>query len=174
MKLFELFTRDVLLFIGKVMLFYIVWWLLYDRWLLPDGRLDEWVSLNIVSMSAGLLDLLGFDAYMFNRVVGIDMSRGLEIIDGCNGLEAIGLFIGFIIAYPGDSIKKMLFTLSGIGIIYISNVFRITVLAVVQYYTPDQFGFTHDYTSNSIFYIVIFILWIVWANFSDSGLREKI
>ncbi len=155
--------REIVLFIIKALVVYAVWYALYHLWLLPDGRLDQLVSRNIVSVTAALLQLSGYDVFAFDRIVGIGLANGLEIIDGCNGIETIGLFVGFVIAYPGDSVKRWFFIPAGILIIYLTNVFRIYLLAIIQYHWYPGFHTIHDYTFNLVFYVVVFALWIVWA-----------
>jgi len=161
------FNKEIITFSLKLLGFFGVWYLVYELWLLPDGTLDEWLSVNLIDVSGGILSVLNVDFFMRHRVIGLDGTPGLMIVDGCNGLEAIGLFIGFVIAYPGDSIKRMLFIPAGILIIYLVNIARIFTLILLQAYYPQWFDFAHDYSTSAIFYIVIFGMWVVWMNYGD-------
>lgn len=162
------FKSEVGLFLLKVAGIYLLWYLLYELWLLPEGTLDQWVTTNIVSVSAGMLELLGYDFYAVGRLIGIGESPGIYLVDGCSGISAIGLFVGFVIAYPGAWIPRAAFIFIGIGVIYLVNIIRIIVLAITQIRAPDMFTVTHDYSTTAIFYVVIFVLWMVWANFGDN------
>lgn len=176
-KLQTLFKENpTYLFVLKGVGIYIVWYIFYDLWILPNGKVDELVSLNIIDVSAGILGLFGFDVYTAFRVIGIGEAAGIEIVNGCNGLSAIGLFIGFVVAYPGNSTKRLLFLFTGIGVIYLVNVIRVVVLAITQVYWSEFFHFTHDYSTTAIFYIVIFIMWVIWANYggNESQTEEKL
>ena len=153
-------------FIVKVLCFFIVWYVVYELWLLPDGSLDEWISMNIISISVGIVDFLGYDVFAYNRVIGIYGNAGIEVVDGCNGIAAMGLFLGFILAYPGSWDKRLSFSVFGIGIIYFINIIRISVLTITQQEWPKFFDFTHDYSTTTIFYITIFIMWMVWVNYN--------
>ncbi len=161
-------NREIAIFVVKLTLVYVAWYVLYHFWLLPNGRLDEVISKNIVAVTSSLLRITGFDVFAFDRVVGIGLANGLEIIDGCNGIETIGLFVGFVIAYPGVDIKRWLFIPTGILVIYLANVVRIYFLAIVQYHWYSGFQVIHDYTFNLIFYLVVFALWAIWAVYGDS------
>ncbi len=154
-------------FIFKALGFFLVWYIVYELWLLPNGALDEWVSVNIISNCAGILNWLGYDIFSYNRVIGIYGHPGIEVVDGCNGIAAIGLFLGFIIAYPGNSVRRLSFSVIGIGIIYIVNVLRISILTITQVEWPAFFDFTHDYSTTTIFYITIFLMWMIWVNFNS-------
>jgi exosortase family protein XrtF len=166
-------NSPVLIFIAKALGVFVIWYVMYELWLLPDGRLDAWLSHNIVANSAGILQWFGIDVYVVDRIIGIAEAPGIEIVDGCNGIAAIGLFLGFILAYPGDWKNRISFSVLGIGVIYLVNILRILVLTVTQAYYPQFFDFTHDYSTTAIFYLFIFLLWVIWVNFSDVVTEAK-
>lgn len=163
----EYLNKEIVHFLLKLLGFFGVWYLVYELWLLPQGSLDEWLSVNLIDVTGGILALLDVDFFMRYRIIGITGAAGLEIVDGCNGLEAIGLFIGFVIAYPGDNLKRALFIPAGILAIYLVNVARILTLVFLQAYYPQGFNFAHDYSTSAIFYIAIFVMWVVWMNFGS-------
>lgn len=158
---------DIAKFFIKVICIYFIWYLVYELWILPNGYIDEPLSKNIASISAGILTFLGEDVFYYGRVVGIVGTPGGEIVDGCNGIAAIGLFLGFIFAYPGSRMPRIFFSIFGIAVIYLVNVSRILLLSYTQYYWPQVFDFTHDYSTTTIFYFVIFVLWMIWANYGE-------
>lgn len=160
-------NKTIILFVLKALGFFVIWYLVYELWLLPQGDLDEWLALNIVSVSAGLVELFDYDVWTYNRIVGIGENGGIELVDGCTGISAIGLFLGFIIAYPGEWKNKISFCLIGIGVIYFVNILRIVVLVITQEEWIGFFEFTHDYSTTTIFYIIIFILWMIWVKFEE-------
>jgi len=160
-------------FILKALGIFIIWYIVYELWLLPKGDLDEWLSLNIVAVSDGIIRLFGYDTWTMYRIIGIGENAGIQMVDGCTGISAIGLFLGFILAYPGDWKKRLSYTMLGIGVIYLVNILRIVVLVITQEEWIEFFDFTHDYSTTAIFYIVIFILWVVWTNTSDESFSLK-
>jgi exosortase family protein XrtF len=162
-----MFKSPVTHFVLKALAIFVGWYIIYELWLLPDGRLDEWISLNIVGVSSGIIQSLGYETWSVNRIIGIGENGGIELVDGCTGISAIGLFLGFILAYPGDWKNRISFCLLGIGVIYIVNILRIVVLVITQEEWIEFFDITHDYSTTTIFYIVIFLLWMTWVKFSD-------
>ncbi len=161
------------LFIAKALGFFVIWYLAYEMWLLPDGSLDEWISLNIIGNSAGIVKWLGYEVYTVNRIIGIQGYPGIEIVDGCNGISAMGLFLGFIIAFPGSWQKRISFSVIGLGVIYFVNILRVVTLTITKVEWPAFFDFTHDYSTTTIFYIVIFVLWMIWVNFNSLPSKQK-
>jgi exosortase/archaeosortase family protein len=86
------------------------------------------------------------------------------VADGCNGLTTIGLFIGFVVAYPGKMIQRFLFIPLGILAIYATNVLRVIAMVLAQKYWPAAFDPLHTFGLTAIFYVVVFALWVLWAN----------
>ena len=160
-------TRRIVAFIGKVLAFYGLWYVLYDLWLLPDGTVDRWLSLNVAWMSGGLLDLLGFGAAVDGRGIVLPGVRGVRIANGCNGLSTLGLFIGFVLAYPGSAWRRLWFIPLGVLAIYATNVGRVVVMLLAQKYWPAAFDPLHGFGLTTIFYVVVFGLWVAWANYGE-------
>jgi len=165
--MFSSSNKDLIIFVSKLLGYFGVWYLFYELWILPDGRLDAVLSVNIVDVAGGVLGAMGFDLFMDDRILGLVGTNGVIIVNGCNGLEAIGLFIGFVMAYPGDNVKRAFFVPLGILIIYLINVLRIMVLVVLQLHYPASFDFAHDYSTSAIFYLAIFGLWVVWIHYGS-------
>jgi exosortase family protein XrtF len=110
---------------------------------------------------------LGYETFAYNRIIGIYGNPGIEVVDGCNGIAAMGLFLGFILAYPGSWKNRLSFSIIGICAIYIINLVRIVILTITQAEWSAFFDFTHDYSTTTIFYISIFLLWMIWVNFNE-------
>ena len=161
-------------FILKALGIFILWYVVYELWLLPDGRLDAWVAHNIIGVSAGIVRAMDYTVFTYDRVVGIYYNAGIEIVDGCTGISAIGLFLGFILAYPGEWRSRISFSVAGIGVIYFVNVLRIVTLVITQEEWIEFFDITHDYSTTTIFYIVIFVMWMLWVKFSDGDFSVPI
>ena len=158
-------------FLIKVSAIYIIWYLIYDYYLLPDGRLDAFLSLSGVNLAGGILNIFGWDIYSEARVLAITGTNGVEIQNGCNGLELIGLYMGFIIAFPGGPIqKRLIFLAGGILLLFVANVFRIMIFALSIYYVPTFWEQVHTYSSYFIFYPIVLTLWYIWTTFSDEDL----
>jgi len=164
MKDFIQSNRPLLSFLGKVLAVYGMWYVAYDLWLLPNGQLDAWLSVNVAWVSGEILSMLGFDALDSGRSLRLPGVPGVHVADGCNGLTTIGLFIGFVVAYPGKMIRRLLFIPLGILAIYATNVLRVIAMVLAQKYWPAAFDPLHGFGLTAIFYVVVFALWVGWAN----------
>jgi len=161
-------ARPTLLFLAKAVAIYGVWYVLYDLWLLPDGRLDAWISRSVVHVGAFGLDLVGFDAMTNARTLTLPGTAGIRVVDGCNGIGSIGLFVGFVVAFPGRAWRRAWFVPLGILVIYLSNVGRVTGLLLLQNYWDAGFGAAHSVGAPMFFYTVIFGLWVLWVNYGGN------
>lgn len=161
-------NRRLATFIAKVLAFYGLWYVAYDLWLLPDGTVDEWLSLNVASVSGAFLHGLGFEAVVDGRGLTLPGVRGIRIANGCNGLSTLGLFVGFVLAYPGRMQRRLWFIPLGIFAIYATNVGRVVVMLLSQKYWPAAFDPLHGFGLTTIFYVVVFALWVAWANYGGS------
>lgn len=157
--------RPLLVFFAKMMAFYAAWYVVYDLWLLPDGRLDDLVASNIAVLSGGLLNLIGIEAIVDERVVMLLSGRGVFVADDCTGLATIGLFLGFVLAYPGRWQRRAVFVPVGILLIHLANVGRIAFLTWFHEAYPPYFDAVHERGILPFFYAVVFVLWMAWVRY---------
>ena len=87
-----------------------------------------------------------------------------RIIEGCNALSVIILFIAFVIAFSGKIRNTIYFIIAGSLIIHILNITRIALLMVAFYHFPKANFILHDILFPLVIYGTVFILWIIWVN----------
>ena len=159
--------RALAAFLLKMVAVYAAWFVLYDLWLLPDGRLDTWLSEGVAAATGALLAPFYPGTVVDGRTVWATPSAGVLIENGCNGLSALSLFVGFVVAYPGSWRRRLLFLPLGILVIVATNVVRCAVLAMVQDVWPSMFDDVHGMHALFVFYLAIFGLWVLWANWGE-------
>ena len=159
----------ITLFLIKAVSIYTIWQLFYDFVLLPDGRLDEWLSFFSVALSHGLLSIFNFPIESSGRFITMTGKPGVEILNGCNGLDIIGLFASFILAYPGKMKLRFLFLGGGFIILFLSNLFRIAVFVLTDGYYPSIWDHVHTYRSSIFFYPIVLTLWYLWTTMSEEN-----
>jgi len=155
------------IFLLKAAGVYAAWQLFYDLFILPDSRLDAWLSVTGVKFAAAGLSFFGWNIDSAGRFISIIGNRGVEIQNGCNGIDLLGLYAGFIIAYPGNLKKRILFLIGGIGLLFIANVLRIACFTLSNFYFPDYWEPVHIYSSYIFFYPIVLILWFLWMTVNE-------
>ncbi|WP_299383934.1 exosortase family protein XrtF [uncultured Lacinutrix sp.] len=93
-----------------------------------------------------------------------------KIIEGCNAISVIILFISFIIAFSGKIKTTVVFLLTGSVLIYAVNLVRIVILSIGLYHYPWRSEILHTVIFPAIIYGMVFLLWMLWVNrFSNIG-----
>lgn len=163
-----LLKNKAFLFLAKFLLLFILWYVVYELWLHPQGGLDRLVINNSIFFTKYLLELLGYESFTNSsetiRVIGIDGTHGIWIGDPCNGLSLFALFTGFILAYPGPVKHKLWYIPAGILAIHILNIIRVLSLTLIVYHAPEHLDFNHTYTFTIFVYGFIFLFWLIWVN----------
>lgn len=99
--------------------------------------------------------------------------QGFEIIWGCTGVKQVIIFFFIMLTTLGKMKDKMLYFLAGAIAILIFNIIRISLIINLSIDDMSQFDFWHNSFFKIVFYIVMFILWYIWAEIISRKLYEK-
>lgn len=86
-----------------------------------------------------------------------------RIIEGCNSISLIILFVSFIVAFAQKLSKTLLFVFVGSVLIYTVNIARIVFLAWALYTFPEYQHLLHGVVFPGLIYGMIFLLWMLWV-----------
>lgn len=165
--------KPFLVFLGKFIISYLILTVIYQTYL---NRFDskntevDTFTKSVAEQSATVLSW--FDSNSFTMPHLREPSVKLfykgryisRIIEGCNALSVIILFISFVIAFTGKFKKTLLFILFGIILIHILNIGRIALLCIALYHFPQYEHLLHGVVFPLVIYGVVFLLWVVWVN----------
>lgn len=87
-----------------------------------------------------------------------------RIIEGCNGISVVILFISFVVAFSGKLKTTFFYLLSGSVLLYAVNLIRIVLLTIGMYHYPKYEDILHAVIFPGIIYGMVFLLWIFWVN----------
>lgn len=126
---------------------------------------------NLVShQSTALLNAFGYDALVLphpdepSMKLIVNNKYLARIIEGCNSISVIILFISFIIAFSGKLKTTLFYLISGSVLIYSVNLVRIVVITIGLYHYPWRQEILHTVIFPVIIYGMVFLLWILWVN----------
>lgn len=88
-----------------------------------------------------------------------------RIVEGCNAVSVMILFIAFIIAFKGSYRNTILFIIAGSFLIYALNILRIVLISWSLYKYPQYGDFLHQILFPAIIYGFTFLLWIIWVKY---------
>jgi len=110
--------------------------------------------------TAAMLRLLGFESHaLAGSVIGPGIA--LEVIDACNGLDAIAVFGAALVALGGSVRRRMMSLLIGAVTLLLLNLVRLTGLSYVAIQHPTWLAQAHYYVGQSIMILASVLLWIV-------------
>lgn len=123
----------------------------------------------VAQQTADLLQFVGKDSYTVPHPkqdcvkLFIHEKYIARVVEGCNAMSVIILFVAFVIAFKGKWKQTILFLLIGILLIHILNVVRIALLAIALYHFPEYEHILHGVIFPLFIYGVVFGLWVVWV-----------
>ena len=96
-----------------------------------------------------------------------------RIIEGCNGMSVVMLFIAFVVAFSDGFKKTFLFVLAGSVLIYAVNLIRVVLLTVGLYHYPWHSELMHEVIFPLAIYGMVFLLWMYWVNHFSKKVKSS-
>ena len=165
--------KSVIKFILTFVLVYAVLSMAYKLYLdYSDGTkfYPDYITNLTAKQSESLLDALGYDASIEahpnepSMKLIINNKYVARVIEGCNSVSVIILFVSFIIAFAGRLKPTIIYLLAGSVLIYAINLLRIVILSIGLFHHPWRRNILHSIIFPLIIYGMVFLLWMVWVN----------
>jgi exosortase H (IPTLxxWG-CTERM-specific) len=120
----------------------------------------------VAHVSAGIMQL--FDGNVIangNIIFDARSGAGIEIVAGCNGVEAVLILVSAILAFPAPWKHKLI----GIGIgflaIQVLNLVRIISLYYLHIWSPVWFDWFHLYLWQALISLDALVFWLIWLRY---------
>ena len=167
-------NKTVVLFLIRFFGTYLLLFVIYAVYLNESQNISGTYSCAPITQTVAnqvqfLLTNFGYDAKIEQHPEEISLQLLMNdtliarINEGCNAMSIIILFISFIVAFANKFKVTALYILFGSLIIYGSNIFRISFIAIALYKYPKYQDILHDYIFPGIIYGITFLLWFVWV-----------
>ena len=167
-------NKTVLFFIIKFFGTYLLLFLIYSFYLSKNQETSNVfacapVTKTVADQSKNLLIFLGYNAEIAQDTKELSVNLYVEnkflarIIEGCNAISIIILFISFIVAFASGFKRTALFILFGSLIIYFTNIIRIVIIVIAINKYPQYQNIFHDIVFPSLIYGITFLLWFIWV-----------
>ena len=166
--------RFVLLFLGTYLLLTILY-ALYLQLSKGGSYPPDYITHLVAKQSSTLINGFGYDANVIPHETQPTMKLFVEgqylaqIIEGCNAISIIILFVAFVVAFAQRFRKTLFFILAGTVIIYSVNILRIAILVIVLYRYPEYEHTLHGVIFPGIIYGIVFLLWMLWVRIISKG-----
>lgn len=136
------------------------------------------VTVTVAKQTTIMIELLGYEAETkqhqdeLSLKILINGNYVSRVIEGCNSVSIIILFLAFIIAFSGSVKSTIIYGFVGSFLIYATNIFRIAVLSIGILEYPKYQEILHSLVFPAIIYGMVFLLWVIWVN-KFSNLNNK-
>lgn len=161
--------RFILSFLGS----YFVLFLIYQMYLTYGTSAQYYpdVATHLVALqSESVVNAMGYEVViepskqepaMNLLYAGQVLAR---VIEGCNAISVMLLFVAFVIAFFDGKKKTFLFIFGGLALIYGMNILRIALLTIGIIEYPEHTEILHGTIFPAVIYGTVFLLWLGWIN----------
>jgi len=130
----------------------------------------DYLTNLVAKQTDELLHVFGYDSQILKHPDEPSMKLIINgkylarVVEGCNAISVIILFISFVISFAGKFKTTFFYILAGSVLIYVVNLLRIVILSVGLYHYPWRREELHTVIFPLIIYGMVFLLWMFWVN----------
>lgn len=128
--------------------------------------INGYFTAMLIKITVIFLKFTGFNPIVEGSIITLN-NFSMNVLFGCNGLEAFLIYTVGIISFPAKILHKIWGIVLGFFILQILNVLRITGLGLSGIYLKDYFDFIHIYLAQSIMIVFSVIMFIIWMNYAS-------
>ncbi|RXP52957.1 exosortase family protein XrtF [Lutibacter sp. HS1-25] len=167
-------NKLIVIFLIKFFGTYALLFLMYSYYLKNTQKTGEVfacspITKTVAKQTVFILNNVGYNARVEQHTNEISMKLFVNnayisrVIEGCNAISIIILFISFIVAFSNKFVITALYILFGSLIIYFVNIVRIAIISIAYFEFPQYETILHDLVFPSIIYGITFLLWFIWV-----------
>lgn len=177
LKKYKSVIRFVMLFLGTYLLLSL-FYALYLRISQSSAYPPDPITNLVARQSSELISSFGYSAQVIPHHTEPTMKLFVNgkflarIIEGCNAISIIILFVSFVIAFAESAKKTILFLFAGSVLIYAVNIIRIGILSVALYELPEYKELLHGVVFPGLIYSMVFILWVFWIRLQGTKAKK--
>ncbi len=92
-----------------------------------------------------------------------ETGNSIRIVWGCTAIKQSFIWVCIMLFARGSWKHKLWFIPLGLVVTYAFNILRIFLIALAVEHHPEWFEFLHTYLFKYVFYGVLFLMWVWWA-----------
>ncbi len=133
-----------------------LWQPIQDHVILP-------FTAGIAHVSAWLMQLFDHNVIARdNDILDARSGGGIQIVAGCNGVEAVLILLSAILAFPSPWKNKLIGMALGFLAIQSLNLVRIISLYYLQRWSMVWFDWFHLYLWQALIILDALVFWLIW------------
>lgn len=100
-----------------------------------------------------------------NDILSATTGGGIEIVAGCNGVEAVLILLSAVLAFPAPWKHKLLGIVLGFLAIQALNLVRIVSLFYLHEWNQVWFEWFHLYLWQALIILDALVFWLIWLRY---------
>ncbi|MBU0757151.1 MAG: archaeosortase/exosortase family protein [Nanoarchaeota archaeon] len=132
----------------------------------------NFIFWNIIVFRSYFLNHIASVLYKITSVLGLSLgiqgnivilkNYNFEIIYECTGIFSMMIFSSCILAYPTENKKKLIGIIFGIISLYLINLVRLIILAIIGNFFPKFFDLFHKFFWQATLILFVILLFLIW------------
>ena len=106
-------------------------------------------------------------------ILRFDSGSSVKIVWGCTAIKQAFIWLVIMLFARGRQWHKLWFIPIGWVCIYAFNILRIYWITLVIEHHPEMFELLHSYIFKYLFYGMMFLLWVLWAERVGKSKADK-
>lgn len=131
----------------------------YWSWL--DDNLDYISAFRhfLLKSTGALISLLGYNNYVDGNILWVQGGRNIRMVYSCIGMNILCMWWAFVIAFPMQLKRRVLFFITGSILLVCLNILRLSLLTITHgQISILGFEVDHHTVFNATCYILIFLV----------------
>ncbi len=128
-----------------------------------NNHVVEPFTALVARTSGAMLNVIGQHVSLDGTIIR-NSRFAVNIRNGCNGVEAMLIFLAAVLAFPATWKSRGIGLVLGIVAIQLINLVRVVALFLTGSYAPSWFNSSHTVIWQTIVILASVLLWIFWAS----------
>jgi exosortase/archaeosortase family protein len=135
--------------------------------------INDLYSKSIVFITHSILLIFNVSSSYHGTILALP-NISLDVMFGCNGLEAVMIYSIAVIAFPASWKNKLIGITAGFLIIQVVNLLRIVTLAYVAVEFYSMFKTIHVYVAQGIMIAVALAIFFIYLNYEGRKKEDAV
>ncbi len=134
----------------------------------------NFMSAHIAQMSRSILLFFNVPIHSHCAIdVCFPNHNRIIVVWGCTAIKQSFIFLCIMLFTPGPWKHKLWYIPLGLFLVYLFNIFRITMIARSIENYRQYFDILHEGVFKYLFYGFIFLIWVFWNEKFNEGRKDK-
>lgn len=159
-----------------VVIFMVLLISLFVFYLLPWGQNYMATPITSAVAKVSVTVMMLFDKSVVSQGIAIldqVTGQGIEVVAGCNGMEAVIILFAAVFAFPATFRQKVLGFIAGFFAIHALNIVRIVSLYYLAKHSMTWFEWFHLYVWQMLIILDALVVWLLWLRWINKGKPKR-